>query len=183
MWYSLLGKKVILSLNACASDQFYIASLVWTRDIFPVKHNTRRNRQNIYSTSMKARDVKNEKQMKLQEKEVNYYVWKKNKRAVHNIRAIVLSTKNKCRVTNIYTYYILLREKTKISYYITFFQTLLKTFSCGLCYSESRNSLGSEFVIHFFLRENESELLCLKKKIFLSTNSRSTCIILQISKL
>ena len=77
---------------------------------------------------MEARDVKNEKQMKLQEKEVNYYVWKKNKRAVHNIRAIVLSTKNKCRVTNIHTYYILLRKKTKVSYYIAFLQNLQKTF-------------------------------------------------------
>ena len=27
-------------------------------------------------------------------------------------------------------------RKTKASYYITFFQTLLKTFSCGLCYSD-----------------------------------------------
>ena len=41
-WHVVLvtGKKVILSLNAWASDQFYIASLVWTRDIFPVKHIT-----------------------------------------------------------------------------------------------------------------------------------------------
>ena len=30
------------------------------------------------------------------------------------------------------------RGKTKVSYYMTFFQTLLKTFSCGLCHSYGR---------------------------------------------
>ena len=31
-----------------------------------------------------------------------------------------------------------MRGKTKVSYYITFFQTLLRTFSCDLCYSDRR---------------------------------------------
>ena len=43
------------SPNACAADQFYITSHVWTRDIFPVKQNTRRNRQNIYSDENERR--------------------------------------------------------------------------------------------------------------------------------
>ena len=58
--------KVFFSLNACAADQFYITSLVWTRDIFSVKHITHVAIAKTY-TSMKARDVKNEKQMKLRE--------------------------------------------------------------------------------------------------------------------
>ena len=53
----------------------------------------------------------------------------------------------KCHVTNIYTveekqkYHNLLHSfarKTKVSYYITFFQTLLKTFSCGPCHSDRK---------------------------------------------
>ena len=49
---------------------------------------------------------------------------------------------------------------------ITFFKTLLKTFSCGLCYSESQNLFASKFGgIHFILlRENESKLLCLQEE-------------------
>ena len=50
-----------------------------------------------------------------------------------------------CHVANIYTVEenksIILHffaRKTKVSYYITFFQTLLKTFSCGLCHSYGR---------------------------------------------
>ena len=55
------------------------------------------------------------------------------------------SKQQKSHVRNIYTVEeklsIILHSfarKTKVSYYITFFQTLLKTFSCGLCYSHRR---------------------------------------------
>ena len=51
----------------------------------------------------------------------------------------------KCHVTNIYTVeenksFILhsFARKTKVSYYITFFQTLLKTFSCSPCHSDRK---------------------------------------------
>ena len=58
MWYSLLRKSV--SLDACAADQFYITTLLLTREIFPVKQITIAKTY----TSMKARDVKNENQLK-----------------------------------------------------------------------------------------------------------------------
>ena len=61
MWYSLLRKSV--SLDACAADQFYITTLVLTREIFPVKQITLVAIAKTY-TSMKARDVKNKNQMK-----------------------------------------------------------------------------------------------------------------------
>ena len=87
---------------------------------------------------------------------------------------LFLSTKSKCHVTNVYIveeYQKIshsLARKTKVSYYITFFQTLLKTFSCGLCYSESR--INSKFVCKeiwqknrfIFLCEMENKLLCLQ---------------------
>ena len=57
----------------------------------------------------------------------------------------ILSTNNKSVRLQIFTLRgktsIILHyfaRKTKVSYYITFFQTLLKTFSCGLCYSDRR---------------------------------------------
>ena len=59
MWYSLLRKSV--SLDACTADQFYITTVVLT--IFPVKQITHVAIAKTY-TSMKARDVKNENQMK-----------------------------------------------------------------------------------------------------------------------
>ena len=44
MWYPLRGTKRFL--NACASDQFYFTTLVWTREIFFRKtDSTRRNRR------------------------------------------------------------------------------------------------------------------------------------------
>ena len=36
MWYPLPGLSVF-SLNACAVEQFYFTTLVWTREIFLVK--------------------------------------------------------------------------------------------------------------------------------------------------
>ena len=55
-------------------------------------------------------------------------------RVHYNTRSMFLSTKNKSVMLQIIT-----RGKTKGSYYITFFETLLKTaFSCGLCYSNRR---------------------------------------------
>ena len=64
-------------------------------------------------------------------RKVNYY-----------IRTVFLSTNNKSVMLQIFTlqgktkvsYYILLRKK-QVSYYITFFQTLLRPFSCDFCYS------------------------------------------------
>ena len=64
-------------------------------------------------------------------------------RVHYNIRSMFLSTKNKSIMLQI----IALEEKqkylvtffarkTKVPYYISFFQTLPKTFSCGLCYSD-----------------------------------------------
>ena len=61
MWYSLLRKSV--SLDACAAYQFYITTLVLTREIFPMKQTQHVAMAKTY-TSMKARDVKNENQMK-----------------------------------------------------------------------------------------------------------------------
>ena len=49
MWYSLLIKSV--SLDACAADQFYITTLVLTRESFPVKQVTRRNRRIYFDES------------------------------------------------------------------------------------------------------------------------------------
>ena len=61
MWYFLLRQSV--ALDACAADQFYITTLVLSREIFPVKQITHVAIAKTY-TSMKARDVKNENQMK-----------------------------------------------------------------------------------------------------------------------
>ena len=61
MWYSLLRQSV--SLDTCAADQFYITTLVLTREIFPVKQIKHVAIAKTY-TSMKARDVKNENRMK-----------------------------------------------------------------------------------------------------------------------
>ena len=60
MWYSLL--RQIVSLDACAADQFYITTLVETREIFPVKQIAHVAIAKTY-TSMKARDAKNENKM------------------------------------------------------------------------------------------------------------------------
>ena len=51
------------SLNACATDQFYFTTLVWTREIFPVKQIAHVAIAKTY-ICMKARDVKKENQMK-----------------------------------------------------------------------------------------------------------------------
>ena len=65
-----------------------------------------------------------------EKRKVNYNACKKNKRA---------STLYFHRTTKVSCYkYLHCRGKTKVSYYITFFQTLLETFSCGLCYSHRR---------------------------------------------
>ena len=51
------------ALHACAVDQFYFTTLLWTREIFPVKQLAHVAIAKTY-TSMKARDVKKENQMK-----------------------------------------------------------------------------------------------------------------------
>ena len=58
----ITGKKAF-SRNACAADQFYFTTLVWTREIFPVKQIAQVAIAKTY-TWMKARDVKKENQMK-----------------------------------------------------------------------------------------------------------------------
>ena len=51
------------SLNARAVDQFYFTTLVWTREIFPVKQIAHVAIAKTY-ISMKARDVKKKNKMK-----------------------------------------------------------------------------------------------------------------------
>ena len=51
------------SLHACAADQFYFTTLAWSREISPVKQIAHVAIAKTY-TRMKARDVKNENQMK-----------------------------------------------------------------------------------------------------------------------
>ena len=53
----------VFSLNACAVDQFYVITLVWTRDIFAVKQIIHVAIAKTY-TWLNARDVKKENQMK-----------------------------------------------------------------------------------------------------------------------
>ena len=50
-------------LNACAADQFYFTTLVWTREIFPVKQIAHVAIAKT-NTWMKARGIKKENQMK-----------------------------------------------------------------------------------------------------------------------
>ena len=97
------------------------------------------------------------------------------KRRVHDIP---FNEQQKCHVTNIYTerknksiiihFFV---RKTKV-YYITFFQTLLRTFSCDLCYSDRR-------IILSYCEERKVNYYVYKKNsIFLSTNNKS--VMLQI---
>ena len=98
-------------------------------------------------------------------------------RAHYNIRSIFLSTNNRSVMS--------VDEKQK--YHITFFcekhksitfhhvlPTLLKAFSCGLCYSDRR-------IILSLLREKESKLLCFQEEQkgnyikILSTNNKVSC--------
>ena len=104
-----------------------------------------------------------------EKRKVNYYVCKKNN--------TFLSRNNKCHVTNIY----IVEEKQK--YHITFFceknksiilhhvlpNRLLKTFSCGLCYSDRR------IIIFILLREKESKLLCLQEEQYIPFNEQQKC--------
>ena len=53
----------VFSLISCAADQFYITTLVWTLEIFPVKQLPHVAITKTF-TLMKARDVKKENQMK-----------------------------------------------------------------------------------------------------------------------
>ena len=114
-----------------------------------------------------------------EKRKVTSYVCKKNN--------IFLWTNNilKCRVTNVYTvkekqkYHITFfceknksiilhsfARKTKVSYYITFFQTLLKTFSCGLCYSDGR------IILYYCEKRKVNYYVCKKNNIFLSMNNK-----------
>ena len=64
-----------------------------------------------------------------EKRKVNYFFFK-------NKRASTFNTFNEQQVS-CYKY-LHCRGKTKVSYYITFFQTFLKTFFRGLCYSDRR---------------------------------------------
>ena len=107
-----------------------------------------------------------------EKRKVTYYVCKKNN--------IFLSMDNKSVILQIFTLWrknksIILHSfarKTKVSYYITFFQTLLKTFSCGLCYSNRR------IILSYCEKRKLNYYVCKKNNIFLSMNNKS--VMLQI---
>ena len=104
-------------------------------------------------------------------------------RVHYNIRSMFLSTKNKSVMLQIITQeekqkYLILHyfaRNTKVSYYITFFETLLETaFSCGLCYSNRRIVLSYyEKRKVIFFQEQKGEYITI-----LSTNNKS--VMLQI---
>ena len=143
------------------------------RDFSRKTDSTRRNRQ-MY---MKARDVKKENQMKYhfsflcKHKYKIFICWSheihlqlrkfgrriilpycKKRKVSYHIRSI-FTLRGKTKVT----YYILLREKQE-SYNITFFQTLLKTFSCGQEKQKKNIFLQEEQYVPF----NEQQVLCYK---------------------
>ena len=81
---------------------------------------------------------------------------------------IPFNEEQKCHVTNNYTRKnksIILHyfaRNTKVSYYITFFETLLKTaFSCGLCYSNRRIVLSyyEKRKVSFFFKNKRASTL------------------------
>ena len=77
------------------------------------------------------------------------------------------------RTTKVSCYkYLHCRGKTKVSYYITFFQTLLRPFSCDLCYSDRR------IILSYCDKRKVTYYVCKKNNIFLSTNNKS--VMLQI---
>ena len=90
-------------------------------------------------------------------------------RVHYNIRSMFLSTKNKSVMLQIITQEknksIILHyfaRDTKVSYYITFFETLLKTaFSCGLCYSNRRIVLSyyEKMKVFFFFKNKRASTL------------------------
>ena len=89
---------------------------------------------------------------------------------------IPFNEQQKCHVTNIYTERknksIILHyfaRKTKASYYITFFQTLLRMFSCDLCYSDRR------IILSYCEKRKVNYYVCKKNNIFLSTNNKVSC--------
>ena len=71
----ITGTKRFLLTDACAADQFYFTTLVWTREIFPVKQIAHVAIAKTY-TWMKARDVKKENQMKSKLLRGNLFTWK-----------------------------------------------------------------------------------------------------------
>ena len=66
------------------------------------------------------------------------------------------------------SYYIILREKQK-HHYVTFFQTLLRMFSCDLCYSDRR------IILSYCEKRKVNYYVCKKNNIFLSTNNKVSC--------
>ena len=80
------------------------------------------------------------------------------------------------RTTKVSRYkYLHCRRKTKVSYYITFFQTLLKTFSCGLCSVLIEAGLNHLIL----LREKESKL-CLQEEQYIPFNEQQKCHVTNI---
>ena len=64
-------------------------------------------------------------------------------------------------------------RKTKVSYYITFFQTQLRPFSCDLCYSDRRNILS-------YFQKKESNLLRLQEEQYIPFNEQEKCRVTNI---
>ena len=86
---------------------------------------------------------------------------------------IPFNEQQKCHVTNIYTERknksIILHSfarKIKVSYYIPFFQTLLRTFSSDTCYSDRR------IILSYCEKRKVTYYVCKKSNIFLWMNNK-----------
>ena len=94
---------------------------------------------------------------------------------------IPFNEQQKCHVTNIYTERknksIILHSfarKTKVSYYITFFQTLLKTFSYGLCYSDRR------IILSYCKKRKVNYYVCRQEEQYIPFNEQQKCHVTNI---
>ena len=94
---------------------------------------------------------------------------------------IPFNEQQKCHVTNIYTERknksIILHSfarKTKVSYYITFFQTLLKTFSYGLCCSDGR------IILSYCKKRKVNYYVCRQEEQYIPFNEQRKCHVTNI---
>ena len=60
-------------------------------------------------------------------------------------------------------------RKTKVSYYITFFQTLLKTFSYSLCYSDRR------IILSYCKKRKVNYYVCRQEEQYIPFNEQQKC--------
>ena len=65
-------------------------------------------------------------------------------------------------------------RKTKVSYYITFFQTLLKTFSYGLCYSDRR------IILSYCKKRKVNYYVCRQEEQYIPFNEQQKCHVTNI---